>query len=465
MTIGEKIYQLRKSKGLSQEELADELNISRQSVSLWETNQTVPQIDYLLELSKVFEVSLDELCNNKVYSNEVDVDENVLKPISSSHLEYNENIINRLIVILDKNIQRRRIIFYDLLVIGLSFILINYAYIFLSLLAVMNIIIFIIFKNKNKKTYNFLMEENRIYDIDFYENNFEVRITSKKSSGSSLVNYKEIENVIFDDDLLVVVFNHKYAVINLNDLHENKNQIINLLMRHLSKKRIKIVKKPNEKLLGLISLLLFIGCFGGLILTMVLFAIVNENYKYSFAPFAFTLNFWLFFIGALFPLASLIFGIIVNKKYSCKKNIIAGIIMTIILCLYGSMFFIFRGLISFDEEYLYEVSENINIDFPDENLFIRTYISLHSETYLKLTNEEEIKMFEEFIISSGSFDDVNNMTNSYDAYLLSMSNAYNSYCVYDVTSEYFTDRDVDQIMLLYNFETNVLLIFELNNNA
>ena len=233
MTIGEKIYQLRKSKGLSQEELADELNISRQSVSLLETNQTVPQIDYLLELSKVFEVSLDELCNNKVYSNEVDVDENVLKPISSSHLEYNENIINRLIVILDKNIQRRRIIFYDLLVIGLSFILINYAYIFLSLLAVMNIIIFIIFKNKNKKTYNFLMEENRIYDIDFYENNFEVRITSKKSSGSSLVNYKEIENVIFDDDLLVVVFNHKYAVINLNDLHENKNQIINLLTRHL----------------------------------------------------------------------------------------------------------------------------------------------------------------------------------------------------------------------------------------
>ena len=65
MTIGEKIYQLRKSKGLSQEELADELNISRQSVSLWETNQTVPQIDYLMELSKIFNVSLDELCGNE----------------------------------------------------------------------------------------------------------------------------------------------------------------------------------------------------------------------------------------------------------------------------------------------------------------------------------------------------------------------------------------------------------------
>ena len=54
MTIGEKIYELRKQKGLSQEELAEKLNVSRQSVSLWETNQTVPQIDYLMELSKIF---------------------------------------------------------------------------------------------------------------------------------------------------------------------------------------------------------------------------------------------------------------------------------------------------------------------------------------------------------------------------------------------------------------------------
>ena len=67
MTVGEKIYQLRKQKGYSQEELAEKINISRQSVSLWETNQIVPQIDYLIELSKLFNVTLDGLCNNNIH--------------------------------------------------------------------------------------------------------------------------------------------------------------------------------------------------------------------------------------------------------------------------------------------------------------------------------------------------------------------------------------------------------------
>ena len=57
---------------MSQEELAEKLNVSRQSISLWETNQTVPQIDYLMELSKIFNVTLDELCSNEV----VEKDEN-----------------------------------------------------------------------------------------------------------------------------------------------------------------------------------------------------------------------------------------------------------------------------------------------------------------------------------------------------------------------------------------------------
>ena len=66
MTIGENILKFRKQKGMSQEELAAKLNVSRQSISLWETNQTVPQIDYLMELSKIFNVTLDELCSKKI---------------------------------------------------------------------------------------------------------------------------------------------------------------------------------------------------------------------------------------------------------------------------------------------------------------------------------------------------------------------------------------------------------------
>jgi transcriptional regulator with XRE-family HTH domain len=62
MTIGERINSIRKKKGLSQEDLADRLDVTRQSVSLWETDQTIPTIDNLISIAKVFGRSLDELC-------------------------------------------------------------------------------------------------------------------------------------------------------------------------------------------------------------------------------------------------------------------------------------------------------------------------------------------------------------------------------------------------------------------
>ena len=61
MTFGERICRLRMARGLSQEELAAELQVSRQSVSKWETGSSVPELDKLLRLSEVFGVTLDEL--------------------------------------------------------------------------------------------------------------------------------------------------------------------------------------------------------------------------------------------------------------------------------------------------------------------------------------------------------------------------------------------------------------------
>ena len=61
MNLGERIYQLRTQKNLSQGDLADMLDVSRQSVSKWETNSSVPDLDRLIKLSAVFDVTLDEL--------------------------------------------------------------------------------------------------------------------------------------------------------------------------------------------------------------------------------------------------------------------------------------------------------------------------------------------------------------------------------------------------------------------
>lgn len=61
MGLGENIVRLRTRRGLSQENLAEELGVSRQSVSKWETDGAVPDLDKLIKLSELFGVSLDNL--------------------------------------------------------------------------------------------------------------------------------------------------------------------------------------------------------------------------------------------------------------------------------------------------------------------------------------------------------------------------------------------------------------------
>ena len=61
MTLGERIRGERKKRGLSQEELADILNVSRQAITKWETDRGIPDIANLIRISEEFEISLDEL--------------------------------------------------------------------------------------------------------------------------------------------------------------------------------------------------------------------------------------------------------------------------------------------------------------------------------------------------------------------------------------------------------------------
>ncbi|ARC86359.1 helix-turn-helix family protein [Clostridium argentinense CDC 2741] len=61
MSLGERLLYLRKKAGLSQEDVAEKLNVSRQTVSKWETNQTVPELIKAKLLSQLYNVSYDYL--------------------------------------------------------------------------------------------------------------------------------------------------------------------------------------------------------------------------------------------------------------------------------------------------------------------------------------------------------------------------------------------------------------------
>ncbi len=65
MTLGEKIYELRTQRNLSQGDLANELNVSRQSISKWENGNSTPDLEKIVKLAEIFNVSLDELIKNE----------------------------------------------------------------------------------------------------------------------------------------------------------------------------------------------------------------------------------------------------------------------------------------------------------------------------------------------------------------------------------------------------------------
>lgn len=66
MAISNRLYELRRKSGLSQEQLAEQLNVSRQAISKWESGQSVPESEKLLLISDYFKVSLDYLMKEEV---------------------------------------------------------------------------------------------------------------------------------------------------------------------------------------------------------------------------------------------------------------------------------------------------------------------------------------------------------------------------------------------------------------
>jgi transcriptional regulator with XRE-family HTH domain len=92
MDYGNRIYELRKEKGLSQEKVALELGVSRQSISLWETDQASPSMDNLIALAKLFNVSLDVLVGIDKSNITINTED---KPIYTISYEDNRNSIYR----------------------------------------------------------------------------------------------------------------------------------------------------------------------------------------------------------------------------------------------------------------------------------------------------------------------------------------------------------------------------------
>ncbi len=76
MEFGNKLKKLRMDEGMSQEDLSRELSVSRQAVYKWESNRGYPDIDNLIRISDIFNVTIDELIrNDKDMKDKISIDE------------------------------------------------------------------------------------------------------------------------------------------------------------------------------------------------------------------------------------------------------------------------------------------------------------------------------------------------------------------------------------------------------
>ena len=93
MTLGQRLQKARKESGLSQEELAEQLGVSRQAVSKWENDSGYPEMEKMIRLSQIYQVSLDYLVGNGQEQEHTD-EENaaagwyVSRELAASYLSY-----------------------------------------------------------------------------------------------------------------------------------------------------------------------------------------------------------------------------------------------------------------------------------------------------------------------------------------------------------------------------------------
>ena len=76
MNLGERLFELRKAKNLTQDDVAEKLNVTRQTVSKWETNQSTPDFDKIVPLCELYEISPNELLTGEKQEQETVDNEN-----------------------------------------------------------------------------------------------------------------------------------------------------------------------------------------------------------------------------------------------------------------------------------------------------------------------------------------------------------------------------------------------------
>ena len=256
MTIGEKIQKYRKQLEMSQEELGQKLLVSRQTVSLWEKDQTVPTIDNLIRLREIFGASVDEMLGfeNIEQNNEI-------LPNESYRFTFSNEELNEIYRMQRKSIYKRPIIFTVLCILMIVFfigssapdVMIGFSFGMFLIGAVSHI--------KGIRAYSKAWKNSTericksVYEYKVFENYISVNIYRENEKiRESKCFFTDIEQIQQFGKWLFLQFGGQSFIIRKSDLKENS-----AFYSYMYKNPSKIIEPPVSNKWRTISIILFVA--------------------------------------------------------------------------------------------------------------------------------------------------------------------------------------------------------------
>ena len=357
MSVGEKIQYYRKKLSMSQEELAKKLFVSRQTISLWETDQTLPTIENLLLLKDIFGVSIDDiLCGSEE-----------LKQIEETESEkykfsYSEERIKSIGKIQKHSIIKKVII--QLLSWGMLFAFFAATEAPKEIYIIFGVAMAIVFIANAVNAFK-AMEMWKSVKLNLESNIYKLLLTNEK-----------ICLTIERNDEIIKMINYNYSVVKLvqqtQELYiidiDNQNLYIDKSMLKDNSILIEKLKSPSaiknsKSLQGKHKI------FSGILIACSILSIIPALILVAIATGIngmFTDNMWIFFLFLPIPLASIALGVHLEaKKFKGKSNIVVGIVMASLLCIYGSFAFLFGDVYDNSGERVIVIEEKVGFDIPE----------------------------------------------------------------------------------------------------
>ena len=466
MTVGEKIQYYRKKIGLSQEELGQKMLVSRQTVSLWEMDKTLPTVDNLIRLKEIFSVSIDDILS------EADPkEENKNEPKEAYVFKYEKSDLQEVFKKARFPLIKRAIIFTLACIVLFVFLAAAEANDTIIGLLLGYFLLGVISHIKGYFAYGkaWKVSENRLlestYSYEIFEGYFILNISKNEEITKTFkIYFEDIEKIQSFGNYLVFQIAGQSYIIKKDDLI-SESAFITFCNNTPNKVE---AKKPKDKL-KIISILLFVLSICTILGASIGVAILSGINQ------AMTENMWVFFLFLPVPIASIVFGFYLKKKgYKYKKNVIVGIIMSALLCIYGSFTFIFSDIYSHSDEPIINAEQMLKIDIPEHSRINtqdwtkgtqsvpRGYIYSTSDIYF---DDTAVADFENNLLSDAKWiSDIPNDMIGITSYFCDIQTG-DYYIIYNRDTGEFNKLPSESgtyvfINVLYNAESNTMKLVE-----